>query len=120
MIIIIVDKERIAYIVKKLDIIQELMINATSKEQKDLYKDYHQHWTDEMKKIANGLPEVKEEEPKMEKELQQIAEAWKETKEHFGDEFPFEDDLQVIIKEKGDIKDEPETENTDNGPISEG
>ena len=44
-----------------------------------------------------------EKEEDMEKILKEIAEAWKETKEHFGEEFPFEDELDFKIIEKGKI-----------------
>jgi len=40
------------------------------------------------------------EEEDLEKVLKEIGEAWKETKEHFGDEFPFEDNLKFKIIEK--------------------
>ncbi|MFW9872430.1 MAG: hypothetical protein ACFFG0_04950 [Candidatus Thorarchaeota archaeon] len=32
-----------------------------------------------------------------------IGEVWKETKEHFGEDFPFEDDLKFNILKKGKI-----------------
>ncbi len=42
-------------------------------------------------------------EDNIEEILKQIEECWKETKDKFGKDFPFEDDLDIVIK--GKIKD---------------
>lgn len=42
----------------------------------------------------------KEEKPNIENIMKLIGEAWGETRDHFGDDFPFESELPFTIKDK--------------------